>query len=402
MSDNQDDTRDIVRTMELSQMIIFPSLNNWSDDDLLVPPTDAFMEEWKKQIHFDPSAYLERLKAIKSKTYLAAPPIQIEPPVSQTVRTGEDAGMEPRQTNENTSSNDSPYPFRGHHQETIPNSTPTPPGFDGVFEELQSPGPFEGQGAMDEFMTPQSSTGTEGQPEGMLTDETVRDIQSRILACNSPDFNSITNSPHHTMAPSRPLGPTSEPPPPYSDSKTRDMLELVAYQFNKENKTELPFEKAFKCPQPEKSAPEHQKREWRRSKALAMAALLTFVRDGYVESKQAAPYAPIFVKITIQKKFGEVVQQAIVGDRIGLRRKMAQEDGVVGVQQATVFCLKAGESFGEFLGRLLILQSLLHNLPLRLLSLLAVVEVVFTPILPTCPTLRQFQSHFLQSPCCHV
>ncbi|KAK2956252.1 hypothetical protein BLNAU_8816 [Blattamonas nauphoetae] len=48
-------------------MIIFPSLNNWLDDDLLVPPTDEFMEEWKKHIDFDPSAYLERLKGITRK-----------------------------------------------------------------------------------------------------------------------------------------------------------------------------------------------------------------------------------------------------------------------------------------------------------------------------------------------
>ncbi|KAK2964821.1 putative N terminus of Rad21 / Rec8 like protein [Blattamonas nauphoetae] len=302
MSDNQDDTRDIVRRMEMSQMIIFPSLSNWSDDDLIVPPTDEFMEEWKKQIHFDPAAYLERLKAIKSKTYLAAPPVQIEPPVSQTVRTdAEDAlaKAEGKTTKENTPSTDSLAPLEEAARRATTHSTPnTTAGFDGVFEEFQSPGPFEGHGAMDEFVTPQSRTSTEGQPEGMWTDETVRDLHSRILACNSPDFNSITNSPHHTMAPSRPLGSTSEPPLPYSDSKTRDMLELVAYQFNKENKIELPFEKAFKCPQPEKNAPEHLKREWRRSKALAMAALLTFVRDGYVKSKQAAPYAPIFVEIT--------------------------------------------------------------------------------------------------------
>ncbi|KAK2953126.1 putative N terminus of Rad21 / Rec8 like protein [Blattamonas nauphoetae] len=306
MSDNQDDTRDIVRGMELSEMIIFPSLNNWLDDELLVPPTDEFMEEWKKQIHFDPSAYLERLKAINSKTYLAAPPIQIEPPVSQTVRTdAEDAlaKVEGKTTNENTPSTDSLAPLEAAARRATTHNTPnTTAGFDGVFEELQSPGPFDEHGAMGEFVTPQSPTGTERQSEEMLTDEKIHDLHSRILASNSPDVNSKTNSPHHTMAPSRPLNSTSESAPPYSDSKTLAMLEVVAYQFNKENKTELKFEEAFKCPQPGKDAPEHQKREWRRSKARAMAALLTFVQDGYVKSKQAAPYAEIFVEITNRLK----------------------------------------------------------------------------------------------------
>ncbi|KAK2943682.1 putative N terminus of Rad21 / Rec8 like protein [Blattamonas nauphoetae] len=304
MSDNQDDTRDIVRRMELSEMIFFPSLNNWLDDELLVPPTDEFMEEWKKQIDFDPSAYLERLKAIKSKTYLAGLPVSFKTPVSQTIRTdAEDAlaKAEGKTTNENTPSTDSLAPLEEAARRATTHSTPnTTAGFDGVFEELQSPGPFEGQGAMDEFVTPQCPTGTERQSEGMLTDEEIRDIQSKILASNSPDVNSKTNSPHHTMAPSHHSHQPSEYPHAFYDDKTRGALELVSHQFTKTRGNVLSFNDAFKYTPPEKDAPEHQKREWRRYKALAMAALLTFVQDGYVKLRQAAPYAPIFVEKTTQ------------------------------------------------------------------------------------------------------
>ncbi|KAK2962541.1 putative cohesin complex subunit SCC1 [Blattamonas nauphoetae] len=305
MSDNQDDTRDIVRRMELSEMIIFPSLNNWSDDDLLVPPTDEFMEEWKKQIDFDPSAYLERLKAIKSKTYLAAPPIQIKTPDSQTVRTdAEDAlaKAEGKTTNENTPSTDSLAPLEEAARRATTHSTPnTTAGFDGVFEELRSPGPSDEQGAMDEFATPRSITGTERQPEGMLMDEEIRDLHSRILASNSPDVNSKTNSPHRTMAPSRSPDSTSEYPPRSYDSKTLDMLKVVAYQFNNPYPVHvLSFNDAFDYTPPGKDATEQQKRDCRRYKARAFAALLTFVQDRYVTSRQDAPYAEIFVEKTPQ------------------------------------------------------------------------------------------------------
>ncbi|KAK2962528.1 hypothetical protein BLNAU_2360 [Blattamonas nauphoetae] len=300
MSDNQDDTRDIVRRMELSEMIIFPSLNNWLDDELLVPPTDEFMEEWKKQIDFDPSAYLERLKAIKSKTYLAAPPVQIETPDSQTVRTDALAKVEGKTTNESTPSTDSLASLEEAARRTTTNSTSTtPPGFDGVFEELRSPGPSDEQGALDEFATPRSITGTEGQPEEMLMDEEIRDLHSRILASNSPDVNSKTNSPHRTMAPSHDPHQQSKPPHAFYDDKTLDMLEVVAYQFDKEEETELPFEKAFDYTPPGKDATEHQKREGRRYKARAFAALLTFVQDRNVTSRQDAPYAQIMVGRTV-------------------------------------------------------------------------------------------------------
>ncbi|KAK2940705.1 putative N terminus of Rad21 / Rec8 like protein [Blattamonas nauphoetae] len=285
LRENQDNTRDIMRRRVTRRWVHGSTSSNLLICHSALPLINQIMERHHKRTPSQPKEYLEILEAINSKTYRLWNSVPIELPVSQTVRTdAEDAlaKAEGKTTKENTSSA----------------ASNAQRGFDGVFEDLQSSGPSDELGIMDELVTPQSPTDTERQSEEMLTDKKIRDLQSRILACNSPDFNSITNSPHHTMAPSRPLNSTSKSRPPYSDSKTRDMLELVAYQFNKEQKPELKFEEAFKCPQPEKNAPEHLKREWRRHKALAMAALLTFVRDGYVKARQAAPYQPIFVEST--------------------------------------------------------------------------------------------------------
>ncbi|KAK2940706.1 hypothetical protein BLNAU_24383 [Blattamonas nauphoetae] len=76
------------------------------------------------------------------------------------------------------------------------------------------------------------------------------------------------------------------------------MLELVSYRFKKEQKPELSFDKVFEYTPPKTDPEELQKREWRRSKTFAFAALLTFVEDGYVKSRQDTPYQPIIVEKT--------------------------------------------------------------------------------------------------------
>ncbi|KAK2941584.1 hypothetical protein BLNAU_23513 [Blattamonas nauphoetae] len=66
-------------------------------------------------------------------------------------------------------------------------------------------------------------------------------------------------------------------------------------------KPELSFDKVFEYTPPKTDPEELQKGG--RSKTFAFAALLTFVEDGYVKSRQDTPYQPIIVEdINFEKK----------------------------------------------------------------------------------------------------
>ncbi|KAK2956253.1 hypothetical protein BLNAU_8817 [Blattamonas nauphoetae] len=105
-------------------------------------------------------------------------------------------------TNENTPSTNSIALFEAAARRATTNSTPSiTAGFDGVFEAPQFPWPFddlqssrqfEGEGAMDELVTPQSPTGTEQQLEGVQVDDLDDELRadlSTILLCSLTSIN---------------------------------------------------------------------------------------------------------------------------------------------------------------------------------------------------------------------
>ncbi|KAK2954086.1 hypothetical protein BLNAU_10903 [Blattamonas nauphoetae] len=91
LSDNLDDTRDIVRQMEANPKI-FTSLNNWLDDEFFVPPVEQALDDYDAGLPFDPEEYLESMKSNNTITYNLLRSTHIERSSPQTVHTdSEDA-----------------------------------------------------------------------------------------------------------------------------------------------------------------------------------------------------------------------------------------------------------------------------------------------------------------------
>ncbi|KAK2942683.1 putative N terminus of Rad21 / Rec8 like protein [Blattamonas nauphoetae] len=213
---------------------IFTSLNNWMDDEFFVPPVEQALDDYDADLPLDPEEYLESMRVNNTITYHLLRSTHLEQSGPQTRHAYDDSSTDKDRISSN---------------ENAPSTN--------------------------------STTHTKQQLEGMLMDE-------ELLPPTSRDFNSNTNIPHQP----------SKPPHTFYDDKTRESLKDVAYQFNQTKDNVLSFEEAFKCPQPQKDAHERQKRDCRRSKAFALAALLIFVRDGYVTMRQDDPHGPIFVEKT--------------------------------------------------------------------------------------------------------